>query len=215
MISSPKKWVTKPCSHSSSPGAAHFLATSSKYSRRSMGIGPSVQSSVCLHSTMESPVSWLRTAIYPSRHMIIAGPMSLEKLQIQRTSSSVSVSSVLPKQKTWCEGFQNLTATHKRWQLTSTPAAFKSLGGMPHKLSFSRSSATSLPIQPRRTPEQCVGVTKVGKPILLARREEIGALERRTGAKSPSTCNQSCTSVQIMYRHTIQGCQRSRCTYQS
>ena len=39
--------------------------------------------------------------------------------------------------------------------------------------------------------------------LQVARREERGALERRTDAKSPSTCNQSCTSIQIIYRHTI------------
>ena len=96
--------------------------------------------------------------------MNTVGPRSVEKPQIRRISSSVGVSFVLPKRKTWYAGFQNLTVALKRCQLTSTSVAIKSLDGIPHKRSFSQSPAVSSPIHPRRTFKQCVGVTNVGKP---------------------------------------------------
>ena len=92
-------------------------------------------------------------------------PMILEKLQIWRTSSSMGVSSVLPKWKTWCAGFQNLAAAQRRCRLTFTSATLRSLDGMPHVRNLSRSPSVSLPIHSRRVSEQCIGVTRVGKPI--------------------------------------------------
>ena len=99
--------------------------------------------------------------------MNTVGPISFDKPQIQRTSSCVGVSSILSKRKTWCTGFQNFPAAHRKCRLTSTSAIFKSLDRRPHKRSFSRSPSVSSPIHPRRTSEQCVGVTNVGKPISL------------------------------------------------
>ena len=59
-----------------------------------------MQISLCWQLLVESLDSLLRTAVYLSRLMKTVGPMILEKLQIRRTSSSIGVSSVLPKQKT-------------------------------------------------------------------------------------------------------------------
>ena len=195
-ISSPRKRVTNPRSHSSSPSSACFSTVSSKYARRSRGVGPLVQISLCWQLRVESPVSWLRTAMYPSRLMKIGGPMILEKPQIRRTSSSVGVSSVLLKWKTWCAGFQNLAAAHRRWWLTSTSAAFSSLVGMPHRRSFSQSSLVSLPIHSRRVSEQCGGVTRVGKPIA----QTVECRQMAT-VESSGTCYQDCRSSNFIHAH--------------